>query len=385
MAEFPKAHRRLVPRKQASSQPGTRRKTTATPSPGSAVPAADEATRVHPASRVDSDPGRSEADEDAFAFLDEPATADRPRPATDLSELEVTVRRFALPAPPETLDEDDLDLDGIDPDDRTKALPIRNVKAAGSSEAPIVEPAAPGEPPSRFPLSSVATFGAQESRGNPRGSLVAESQYGDYDPTSLRMPDELLAPEVLPPEPGELEPMAAISPAEIGLLAAMAEGHEQSRIVYMNWLERRGDTRRAEFLRIDYALATMSAHDLRRVELQTQLRDLAQYINVEWRSRVSRGRIENCPHAAAGCPQYWRQLPAIADDVRTCGPCGHAVYYCESIDIARTRVQAGQRVVVDLLVERTVEDLSHTPCPTCQAKIPVGTRFCGHCGRSTGF
>jgi uncharacterized protein (TIGR02996 family) len=350
----------------ADPLPGARRRGHAPP-PGdqSSAPPAGRSFTVDPPA---GDSPFREDEGDPFAFLDEPATTDRRAP-DPTGSFEITARRFVLPPPPETLDEDD-DLDASE----TSSIAVNRF------EATAIPPAAPGQPPSRFPLSSVATFGVRLETGNPtgtpRGSVVPEPQHNEYEPTSLRLPSQTGDDEV--------RAMSHISPAEVGLLAAMAEGHEQSRLIYMNWLDRRGERQRAEFLRVDHALASLSPHDLRAGELRHRLGALAVHISIDWRSRVSRARIENCPHAAAGCPGYWRQLPADADDVRTCGPCATPVYYCDTIDVARTRVQAGQRVAVDMIVERTVEDLSHKICPTCQAKIPVGTRFCGLCGRSTG-
>jgi hypothetical protein len=170
------------------------------------------------------------------------------------------------------------------------------------------------------------------------------------------------------------------------LLAAMSEGHEASRKIYMQWLERRGEKTRAEYLKVEMQLASMNPLDIRYQETQDLLREIAQRISVDWRSRVSRSLIENCRSTAGRCPAYWRALPAEADDVRACAVCKEQVFYCVTIELARGRVAAGQRVALDVTVERSPDDLIALPtCAGCGNQIPQGTRFCPHCGRSTMY
>jgi hypothetical protein len=196
--------------------------------------------------------------------------------------------------------------------------------------------------------------------------------FSDSEPTSLKAPTSLDA---------EDRPMSHISPAEIGLLAAMAEGHEASRMVYMKWLDKRGEVARAEFLRVDAALAQMSPEDPRYAQSRARLLELAPRISVDWRSRVSRALIEGCTTTTGRCPSYWRALPSSSDDVRSCGVCGDNVFYCIRIDLARSRVAAGQRVAVDMTVDRYHLDLdSRAVCVSCRAQVPAQTRFCPHCG-----
>jgi uncharacterized protein (TIGR02996 family) len=163
----------------------------------------------------------------------------------------------------------------------------------------------------------------------------------------------------------------------------MSAGHEASRLKYCDWLDRRGESARAEFLRLDHALASMSPEHPRYEATRHRLCEVAPQISVDWRSRVARSLIENCTAYGAGCPGYWRALPATSDDVRQCGACGDHVYYCVTIELARARVQQGQRVAVDATCERYAGDLhAGAVCGSCHYQVPPGTRFCPQCGRA---
>lgn len=206
--------------------------------------------------------------------------------------------------------------------------------------------------------------------------VIDTNAFADSEPTSLKAPT---SPDT------EDRPMTHISPAEIGLLAAMSEGHEASRMVYMKWLEKRGEVVRAEFLRLDAALAQISPEDPRFPATRHRLLELAPRIGLDWRSRVSRSLIEGCTTTTGRCPAYWRSLPSDNDGVRTCNVCGDNVFYCVTIDLARSRVAANQRVAVDMTVERRHGDLdmrASPACVNCRAQVPAQTRFCPHCGCS---
>jgi hypothetical protein len=202
--------------------------------------------------------------------------------------------------------------------------------------------------------------------------------FADSEPTALK-PQPSSSPNA------EDRSMTHVSPAERGLLAAMSEGHEASRMVYVNWLERRGEVVRAEFLRLDCILAQMSPEDPRYAHTRRRLLELAPRISLDWRSLVARSLIEGCTTTTGRCPAYWRALPNDTADVRGCQVCGEHVFYCVTIDLARSRAAAGQRVAVDLTVDRYHGDLdSAARCTGCQQVIPPHTRFCPHCGRMHG-
>ncbi len=215
----------------------------------------------------------------------------------------------------------------------------------------------------------------------------------DLDPTGQRlMPEpaggtslvdlELTTLRAQPSKSGiEDRPTAHLPPAEYGLLAAIAEGHEPSRLRYADWLERRGEPVRAELLRLDHALHAMSAGDLRFIPTLQRIRALAARVGVDWRSRVSRAAIEGCSAYGVTCPTYWRALPADADDVRTCAACGDKVYYCVTLPLAQDRVNKGQRVALDVACERWPHDLDRQ-CDGCSGQVSPQSRFCPHCGRA---
>jgi uncharacterized protein (TIGR02996 family) len=205
--------------------------------------------------------------------------------------------------------------------------------------------------------------------------IAPDNSFADSEPTNLKSSSLSGAPGV------EDRPMAHVSPAEIGLLAAMSEGHEPSRLKYVDWLDRRGERSRAEFLRLDHALVTMSPDDVRHAWTRQRLAELAAKVSVDWRSRVARSLIENCTAYGSGCPAYWRALPADSDDVRRCNSCKSEVYYCVTIELARARVQNGQRVAVDITCDRWVGDLD-PHCTACRQPVPAHTRFCPHCGNA---
>jgi len=134
-------------------------------------------------------------------------------------------------------------------------------------------------------------------------------------------------------------------------------------------------------LRLDCILAQLPPDDPRYAPTRQRLLELAPRISVDWRSRVARSLIEGCTTTTGRCPGYWRALPPTGDDVRTCAVCGDHVYYCVTLDLARSRRANGQRVALDMTCERSHGDLEVAFCPSCREAIPPRTRFCPHCGR----
>jgi len=273
--------------------------------------------------------------------------------------LEMTAVRDFVPAP---MDDELDELDDLGLDDETRQR--------------VIEPL-PG-PPDEFDDDASET--SEAMRMSSLAHMLAGQKveidanaFSDSEPTALKPSTTLDA---------EDRPTTHISPAERGLLAAMSEGHEASRMVYVNWLERRGEVVRAEFLRLDCVLAQISPEDPRYAATRRRLLELAPRISIDWRSRVARSLIEGCTTTTGRCPAYWRSLPADADDVRGCGVCGESVFYCMTVDLARSRRAAGQRVALDLTCERFHGDLDISQCANCRAELPPRTRFCPHCGRA---
>lgn len=150
---------------------------------------------------------------------------------------------------------------------------------------------------------------------------------------------------------------------EATLLAAIARHDDASRLVYADWLEGRGDATRAEFLRLQQALVGgVPADDAGKALFQKRterLRRLAEQIDPAWRVRVARPVVENCDaHFDFACPMEWGQLTETEQpDVRTCGLCEEAVYYCTTIQTARSHAAKNHCVALDVTVERRPHDL----------------------------
>jgi len=358
MSNPPRAHRRLVPRVPKKKDPAEDLEVTA-----ERVIVIEEPSESHelPVPR------------------ELPLPRELPRGSVDMPDesMEMTAVRDFVPA----LEADDFEDELYDDETRQ-----RMIEPAGYEEAPNYlddEDVDAGETSAHVPRSSLAQMLAGQSavpqfdevENNLQHPPLDANAFADSEPTALKPSTTLDA---------EDRPTTHISPAERGLLAAMSEGHEASRMVYVNWLERRGEVVRAEFLRLDCVLAQMSPEDPRYPPTRRRLLEIAPRISVDWRSRVARSLIEGCTTTTGRCPAYWRALPASADDVRNCGVCGENVYYCVSLDLARSRYSTGQRVAIDLSVDRYHGDLEGAParCANCQEELPPRTRFCPHCGRA---
>jgi uncharacterized protein (TIGR02996 family) len=280
-------------------------------------------------------------------------------------ELDVTVRNSADP--------DFLALEDPEPQDSMTELTAERVKPDLSDFEVTDRRQLPLSPP----RESVAALAGEhiahatfQPVARPESEPAPAASLSDLELTTLHVPGSTGI---------EDRPTAHLSPAEFGLLAAIGEGHEPSRKLYADWLERRGEPARAEFLRLDVALHEMRADDPRFTRTYLRLREVAQKISVDWRSRVSRASIEACAPFGATCPAYWRALPADADDVRTCRTCNEKVYYCVTLQLAQERVQHGQRVALDMTAERWPNDLDRQ-CDGCGGGVPPQNRFCPHCG-----
>ena len=141
------------------------------------------------------------------------------------------------------------------------------------------------------------------------------------------------------------------------LIDSIVARDDASRLVYADWLEERGQFRRAEFLRMQEALTTASRDEAAFGDDALRLRLLATLIDVSWRHRIGQPRIEGC--RADACPEHWSGLTETGDPkLRTCEICKQPVLYCTRIDEARYQVGRGRRVVIDATVLRTPRDLS---------------------------
>jgi uncharacterized protein (TIGR02996 family) len=80
--------------------------------------------------------------------------------------------------------------------------------------------------------------------------------------------------------------MLKIDATELRLLAAIAQRDDESRVVYADWLEQRGETARAEFLRALELLVTTTADDPLFRERSDRMRELSAAMNARWRYKV---------------------------------------------------------------------------------------------------
>ncbi|HEU0032647.1 MAG TPA: zinc-ribbon domain-containing protein [Kofleriaceae bacterium] len=418
---IPPAHKRLVPRKprkdkepdpkladehEVTSERVVIRPDTASPEPPApapapkprrpatvAKPAPAKPTPAKPAAPRRVRPQPPTLDDDDLGG----ATVRQPERGFELDEIELTNERMPVAPPP------DPDADGDAAETFAIMRPVRGLpldpsvprRAFPEHESTATNTGSPIPPPLRD-LHELHEIDGNAFNGT-EPTVMGEL---DHHLPVVRMQDLVeidanafaeLEPTSLKPATGSItgledRPLTHISPAEIGFLAAMAEGHEPSRLKYIDWLERRGERARAEFLRLDHELFTMNPKDIRYDDTYQRLRECAERISVDWRSRVARSLIEGCMTPGGQCPTYWRSLPATADDVRQCTACGEHVFYCVTMELARMRLAQGQLVAIDVTCQRWPGDLQASAmivphCGSCGAQVPQGTRFCPHCGQ----
>lgn len=148
-------------------------------------------------------------------------------------------------------------------------------------------------------------------------------------------------------------------PIEERLLAEIQQRDESSRAVYADWLEENGDVRRAELLRVEEILVRMPGDDPAFHDHTRRLRQLAAVIDLDWRIKIARPRVEAC--ALEDCAMDWGSLVEIdRPDVRICPECTAPVQYCESVLVGRLRAQRGERVAIDATNVRMPDDLEPT-------------------------
>jgi uncharacterized protein (TIGR02996 family) len=137
---------------------------------------------------------------------------------------------------------------------------------------------------------------------------------------------------------------------------------DETRLVYADWLEERGDpasASRARFIRLERALAALAEGDSRRAALSAQLRQLAERIEPGWLAAVSRPPIEKCRVTFdMKCPQRWDRLaPTAAASIRFCEACRRNVHYCATSEEALQHALCGNCIAVDARVLREKGDL----------------------------
>jgi uncharacterized protein (TIGR02996 family) len=119
------------------------------------------------------------------------------------------------------------------------------------------------------------------------------------------------------------------------------------RLIYADWLEERGDPR-AEYLRAAVELETLNEQwpsddqrtNFRRIrrmgKLQSLLRSAQSSIDLDWRAKLHRGRIEcevlyGLIRSQKNCPRHWQRLEETpVPVVRFCRMCSRSVRYCQS-------------------------------------------------------
>jgi uncharacterized protein (TIGR02996 family) len=137
---------------------------------------------------------------------------------------------------------------------------------------------------------------------------------------------------------------------------------EAPRLIYSDWLDEHDDPR-AEYLRIDCALAKMSQDDPRFDELVVRFRVLHFQIDRAWRTAVARTRIENCaPRFDFRCPKQWDKLELTDQEhLRYCSACRQQVVFCDSMFEARQHAENGHCVAIDPAIPRWEGDLDRSP------------------------
>jgi uncharacterized protein (TIGR02996 family) len=130
----------------------------------------------------------------------------------------------------------------------------------------------------------------------------------------------------------------------------------QLREVYADWLEERGETAKATFLRAQLGIRrTMpigGADDPEVVAHLQQLEATYAITDAIWRAQVADTRLENCT-VAVRCPKTWDALAATdRPGVRSCGTCRRDVYYCTTAEELAEHAPLGHCIAVDPVLPR---------------------------------
>jgi uncharacterized protein (TIGR02996 family) len=151
-----------------------------------------------------------------------------------------------------------------------------------------------------------------------------------------------------------------MTPDEAFIRAILADPDDPAaRLVYADWLDEQDDPR-GEFLRAEARLAAISEDDAARSALTARLRELRAGISPDWLARLDRTRIENCEvRFEFLCPRQWQQLqPTQKSAVRYCDTCKQNVFYCRTVEEARSVLWHGRCIAIESHQERREGDLT---------------------------
>jgi uncharacterized protein (TIGR02996 family) len=124
---------------------------------------------------------------------------------------------------------------------------------------------------------------------------------------------------------------------------------EAPRLIYADWLEERGDPR-AEYLRVEVAMARLSKTGRKYRALAKRLRELQVGLDRQWLAWVDRtAAVRSCRFRFEfECPLRWENLkPTGRATVRFCEACRQKVYHCQSLREVFRRARQGKCVAVD--------------------------------------
>lgn len=129
-------------------------------------------------------------------------------------------------------------------------------------------------------------------------------------------------------------------------------------LIYADWLDEHCDPR-AEYIRLEVRREQLPETHPERLAIRTRLEQLRPSLDPDWVALFDRPAVENCTSEFDyRCPRLWELLqPTDRPDVRHCGTCGHAVYYCHDLETACEHVKHGECVAVRTGLPRTATDL----------------------------
>lgn len=149
----------------------------------------------------------------------------------------------------------------------------------------------------------------------------------------------------------------ALEPAEEAFLARLrgAPDDDATRRAYAGWLEERGQRIKAEFLRLQCALAAYPDDDRPEpLAIAERARAISPTSDAPWRAIAGRPAIERCDAGGDACPRRWSRLALTDDDgARRCHACRRDVFFCATLLDVQRRGEQRQRVVFDASLERS--------------------------------